>query len=109
MSREGGQLFRKPGQYPGARLYQDDAHCLRIDVAEVAGQGRVGELGNAPAISTPVGPAPTRTKVSRRWRSTGSDAASASSKPSSARRRIRVASLSDLRPGARASQPAWPK
>ena len=64
---------------------------------------------SAPAISTPVGPAPTRTKVSKRWRIAGSVTLSASSKASSTRRRINVASSIDLRPGASRGQSSWPK
>jgi len=63
----------------------------------------------APAISTPVGPPPTTTKVSRRRRSSPLPR-SARSNADSSLRRISVASSMVLRPGAIGSQSAsWPK
>ena len=59
---------------------------------------------SAPAISTPVGPPPTITNVSSRRRSSGSGVRSATSKASSMRRRISVASSRLFSPGANFSQ-----
>ncbi len=64
---------------------------------------------SVPAISTPVGPPPITTKVSRARRRTGSLSSSASSKASSTRRRISKASASVFRPGASAAQASLPK
>ena len=63
----------------------------------------------APAISTPVGPAPTMTKVISRSRSTGSLVTSAFSNASSRRRRMSSASSSVFSPGANCSHSGWPK
>ena len=54
----------------------------------------------APAISTPVGPPPTRTKLKRRSRSRASISISAFSNASRIRRRSIVASSMRFRPGA---------
>ena len=62
-----------------------------------------------PASSTPVGPAPTRAKVSQRWRSAGSVADSAISNAPNTRRRIFSASSIDFIPGANAAYSSWPK
>ena len=63
----------------------------------------------APAISTPVAPPPTITKVRRRARSAASSTTSARSKASRNRRLISVASAMCLRPGANGSQSSRPK
>ncbi len=63
----------------------------------------------APAISTPVAPAPTITKVNRRARSLASVAISARSKAISSRRRMRVASSMRFKPGAASAHSSWPK
>ena len=59
---------------------------------------------NAPASSTPVGPAPTITKVSQRRRSLGISLSLGGLEGVKDLWRIRVASSSDFRPGARGSQ-----
>ena len=63
----------------------------------------------APAISTPVGPAPTRTKVRRsRWRA-GSSSASACSNACRILFRIATASARFFSPGANFANSLWPK
>ena len=64
---------------------------------------------SAPASSTPVGPPPTMTNVSRRARKSGSVSRSAASKASRTRQRMSRASSSVLRPGARGAHSGWPK
>ena len=62
-----------------------------------------------PASSTPVGPAPTRAKVSQRARSAGSLAESAISNEPNTRRRILSASSTVFIPGAIAAYSSCPK
>ena len=62
-----------------------------------------------PASSTPVGPPPTRTKVSSSCRLAGSLSRSARSNASSTRRRISSASSSVLSPGASRAHSSCPK
>ena len=61
-----------------------------------------------PAISTPVGPAPTTTKVRARSRSAGVRASSASSKAPKMRPRSSRASSIDFMPGACRANSSWP-
>ena len=63
----------------------------------------------APAISTPVGPAPTSTNVSSSCTFCGSVSISAASKASKMSRRIDVASIIDFSPGASCSHSGCPK
>ena len=62
-----------------------------------------------PASSTPVGPAPTRAKVSQRARSAGSPADSAISNAPKIRRRIFMASSMVFIPGAIGAYSSCPK
>ena len=62
-----------------------------------------------PAISTPVGPAPTTTNVSQLRRRSGSGSASAASKASRMRLRMSSAPSSDFSSGACSRQSSWPK
>ena len=61
-----------------------------------------------PAISTPVGPAPTTTKVRARSASTADSASSASSKAPKIRPRSSSASSIDFIPGAWRANPSLP-
>jgi len=63
----------------------------------------------APDISTPVGPAPTTTKVSSARRAASSRSCSAASKARRKRRRISVASSTVFSPGAIGSHSGCPK
>ena len=63
----------------------------------------------APASSTPVGPPPTMTNCSGGCEPVSSFWRSASSKASSTRRRISVASSTVFSPGASAAHSSWPK
>jgi len=62
-----------------------------------------------PAISTPVGPAPTTTKVSSARRLAGTGSVSASSNALRTRARVARALSSDLTSGAKRRQSSWPK
>ena len=62
-----------------------------------------------PAISTPVGPAPTTTKVSQPVRRAGSGSSSAPSKALRMRRRTSSALSSDFTSGACSAHSSWPK
>ena len=62
-----------------------------------------------PAISTPVGPAPTTTNVSQLWRRSGSVSTSAASNAPSTRLRISSAPESDFSSGACSRHSSWPK
>ena len=64
-----GEFRVKGRKGPRSGLYQNDTSRRRIDVAKVLPQGEACEFGNCPAISTPVGPAPTITKVNACLRS----------------------------------------
>jgi hypothetical protein len=62
-----------------------------------------------PAISTPVGPAPTTTKVSHPRRRSASDSISAASNALSICARTASALSSDFTSGATPRQSSWPK
>ncbi|HMD95065.1 MAG TPA: hypothetical protein VKG80_20735 [Trebonia sp.] len=62
-----------------------------------------------PASSTPVGPAPTRAKVSQRLRSAGSTAVSAISNAPKTRRRMTRACSMVFMPGAHSAYSSCPK
>jgi len=62
-----------------------------------------------PAISTPVGPPPTTTKVSWAARSSASSLISARSKALSSRERTVIADSSDLTSAACSRHSSWPK
>jgi hypothetical protein len=73
--------------------------------------GKVVRASSAivPASSTPVGPAPTMTKVKSAARLRSSVSRSARSKARRMRLLSAVASSSVFRPGANGSQSSWPK
>ena len=68
------QVRRKARQDPRSGFEQHDARRARIDAAEIVREVSRAISAMAPAISTPVAPPPTMTKVSRRRRSSASSA-----------------------------------
>ena len=95
------QPLAEGGQHGVDRVDEDDPGLGRVDPAEVVAAA-CGWRSSAiwPAISTPVGPAPTTTKVSARSASAGVRASSASSKAPKMRPRSSSASSIDFIPGA---------
>ena len=96
--RGGLELLRERGQNP-ARLHEDNPCVRRVNGPEFVAQ-RLARSRPAPASSTPVGPPPTRTKVSSSRRRAGSVSRSARSNAIKMRRLIVMASSSVLSPGA---------
>ena len=74
-------------------------------------RGSVSRASSAiwPAISTPVGPAPTTANVSHFARFSGSGSISAASNAARIRRRTSSARSSDFTSGARSAHSGWPK
>ena len=98
------------GQHRVERVDQDDPRLLRVDVAELARRRcRCASSAIWPAISTPVGPAPTTTNVSHRSTAAGSVSSSASSNAPKIRPRSSSASSMLFMPGANSANPSLPK
>ena len=99
-----GGLARQPlaenGQRRVAAIEEQDPGIVRIDLPEFGRRVLVASSRIWPASSTPVGPAPTRAKVSKWLRSAGSVAVSAISNAPNTRRLIVSASEIVFMPGA---------
>ena len=95
------EVLAERAEHGGGGVEQDDAGPAGVDPAEVA-LAACGATSSAiwPAISTPVGPAPTTTKVISRSISLGVLASSAHSKAPKIRPRSSSASSIDFIPGA---------
>ena len=98
-------------EIPGARSLKDKRQVVRSFKERVKSRLSVSRASSAiwPAISTPVGPAPTTTKVSQAARRCGSASISAASNALRIRDRVASALSSDFTSGAAARHSSWPK
>jgi hypothetical protein len=103
------QRRREAAEDPVGRLGENDPGTGGIDRPEVAAQRVPRDLADLAAISTPVGPAPTTTKVSQACRRPGSCSTSAASNARRIRRRASIRLSIDLSSGAASAHSSWPK
>ena len=93
-----GPVHRLPPLFQ--QFQQHDPRRRGVDLAEVGCRERRDSSAIRPAISTPVGPVPTTTKVSQRHRTSGSGSRLAISNAPKIRPRTSSASSRDFMPGA---------
>ena len=105
----GPAACRTPATTTGPCVEESDPRVTGVDVAVLAPPGAMRGFAIWPAISTPVGPAPTMTKVISRSTSAGLVLSSASSNAPKIRARSSRASSIDFNPGAKSAKLSLPE